>query len=397
MRDRRAGSDRKRSLVRASGPRRGIRSAARTSRSRSVRADGSARALGAAGTRRAPRRYGRVRPAGGRGRTPHRATADRCEGEHRVARALLHARRASSTARSSARTSPSCRTLPQAQPGRAGRLLDGMHASRRYRSHRLCCTGTATSPKVTARSRPAAVKITADYSFGTRFSSEPGTNPEELLAASLRGMLHDGAHATLTRAGHAPTSIDTSAKVHLHRAGRRVRDSVDRARRRIAVVPGILDDEFQQLAMQAKETCPISRALRSVPITLNAAENRSEAARMIEPWVCDVTPVAAREIPPDILTDLQTNADTVEETLRPFARTPRHRVEHRSRNVRRQPRRRDDVRRHDRDGALRSENDRDRTNSVSGTSASRRRCRPARSWSPTRAMRWAACWAATLR
>src|SRR5476651_482014 len=60
-------------------------------------------------------------------------------------------------------------------------------------------------------------KIAADYSFGTRFAAEPGTNPEELLGASLAACFTMALDATLTRAGHSPTSIDTTAKVHLHR------------------------------------------------------------------------------------------------------------------------------------------------------------------------------------
>ena len=40
-------------------------------------------------------------------------------------------------------------------------------------------------------------KITADYSFGTRFAGEPGTNPEELLGASLAACFTMALDATL--------------------------------------------------------------------------------------------------------------------------------------------------------------------------------------------------------
>jgi osmotically inducible protein OsmC len=113
-------------------------------------------------------------------------------------------------------------------------------------------------------------KVTADYSFGTRFSGEPGTNPEELLGASLAACFTMALSATLTRAGHPPTSIETTAKVHLHQEGAGFAiPSIELTTR--AVVAGVLDDEFQHLATQAKESCPISKALHSVPITLNAA------------------------------------------------------------------------------------------------------------------------------
>jgi osmotically inducible protein OsmC len=113
-------------------------------------------------------------------------------------------------------------------------------------------------------------KIAAEYSFGARFSGEPGTNPEELLAAALAACFTMALSATLTRAGHAPTSIDTTAKVHLHRAGAGFEiPSIELTTH--ATVTGILDDLFQQLALQAKESCPIGRALHTVPTTLNAS------------------------------------------------------------------------------------------------------------------------------
>lgn len=83
-------------------------------------------------------------------------------------------------------------------------------------------------------------KVQADYSFGTRFSSDPGTNPEELLAASHAACFTMALSAALTRAGHAPTSIDSKAEVSLRRTG------------------------------SGKETCPLSRALRAVPTSLKA-------------------------------------------------------------------------------------------------------------------------------
>ena len=113
-------------------------------------------------------------------------------------------------------------------------------------------------------------EVTADYSFGTRFAAEPGTNPEELLGASLAACFTMALDATLTRNGHAPTSIDTTVKVHLHRQdGGFAIPSIELTTS--AVVAGILDDEFASLALQAKESCPIGKALHTVPIILNAS------------------------------------------------------------------------------------------------------------------------------
>ncbi|HUN30124.1 MAG TPA: OsmC family peroxiredoxin, partial [Alphaproteobacteria bacterium] len=48
----------------------------------------------------------------------------------------------------------------------------------------------------------ASGKVSASYSFGTRFSGDPGTNPEELLAASHAACFTMATSAVLTRAGH---------------------------------------------------------------------------------------------------------------------------------------------------------------------------------------------------
>ena len=98
-------------------------------------------------------------------------------------------------------------------------------------------------------------QVTADYSFGTRFAAEPGTNPEELLAASLAACFTMALDATLTRAGHSPTSIDTTAKVHLHRQdGGFAIPQIELTT--VAVVAGVLDDEFAHLAQTSERIVP---------------------------------------------------------------------------------------------------------------------------------------------
>jgi osmotically inducible protein OsmC len=112
-------------------------------------------------------------------------------------------------------------------------------------------------------------KVSAGYSFGTRFASEPGTNPEELLAASHAACFTMALSAALTRAGHPPVAIDTTATVHLRRAGAAF-EIPQIELTTTAVVPDIDDAAFSGIATQAKETCPISRALQAVPISLTA-------------------------------------------------------------------------------------------------------------------------------
>ena len=115
-------------------------------------------------------------------------------------------------------------------------------------------------------------KVGADYSFGTRFSGDPGTNPEELLAASHAACFSMALSLAMTRAGHPPASIDTTARVHLHKAG----DGFDVPRIELETrvsATGLDEATFAGLAEGAKANCPISRALRAVDIVLDARLN----------------------------------------------------------------------------------------------------------------------------
>jgi lipoyl-dependent peroxiredoxin len=106
------------------------------------------------------------------------------------------------------------------------------------------------------------------YAFSSRFGDEKGTNPEELIAAAHAGCFTMALSAKLAEAGHAPTRLDTRADVDLSMedgpALSRIRLKLD------AEVPGIDEARFQEIAKDAKENCPVSKALSAVPITLDA-------------------------------------------------------------------------------------------------------------------------------
>jgi len=53
------------------------------------------------------------------------------------------------------------------------------------------------------------------YSFASRFEEGTGTNPEELIAAAHAGCFSMALSAGLSRAGHVPDRVHTTAKVHL--------------------------------------------------------------------------------------------------------------------------------------------------------------------------------------
>lgn len=109
------------------------------------------------------------------------------------------------------------------------------------------------------------------YSFGSRFEEGvTGTNPEELIGAAHAGCYSMFLSALLEGEGKTATSVRTEAKLTLGK------DDTGPFIKQIdlvceAEVPGLSDEELQTYAQKAKDGCPISRALASVPeITLKA-------------------------------------------------------------------------------------------------------------------------------
>ena len=104
---------------------------------------------------------------------------------------------------------------------------------------------------------------TGNYSFASRFEDGEGTNPEELLAAAHAGCFTMALSLALGDAGHAPETINTSAKVQLRNVdGLPTIAKIDLETE--ASVPGVDDAEFQKLAEAAKAGCVVSRALGGV-------------------------------------------------------------------------------------------------------------------------------------
>ncbi len=102
------------------------------------------------------------------------------------------------------------------------------------------------------------------YSFNSRFAEGVGTNPEELMAAAHAGCFTMKLSLDLTTAGFNPESLETVATITLDNGVITRSDLVLEAK-----IPGITEEQFQQIAAGAKAECPVSKAY-NLTITLQA-------------------------------------------------------------------------------------------------------------------------------
>jgi osmotically inducible protein OsmC len=95
------------------------------------------------------------------------------------------------------------------------------------------------------------------YNYRQRFEDEPGTNPEELIAAAHAGCFTMKLSFVLGEIGATPEKLETKCEItfeggvikksHLSVTGK---------------VPGISEEQFKQAVKKAEETCPVSNALK---------------------------------------------------------------------------------------------------------------------------------------
>ena len=112
-----------------------------------------------------------------------------------------------------------------------------------------------------ARARRASAKISTEtgaltdypYGFASRFEGDRrGTNPEELVGASHAACFTMAFSFTCDKAGFETNAVDAKANVRLVQQGDgflidRIALTLD------AVIPGIDDAKFQELAQSAKK------------------------------------------------------------------------------------------------------------------------------------------------
>lgn len=139
------------------------------------------------------------------------------------------------------------------------------------RTARSVWTGSVTEGggKVTAETSGAFTDLDVTLPTRSGEESQGNTSPEELIAAAHASCYSMALSAGLTRAGTPPDSLSVSSSVTF--------DMVDGAPTVTTsvlsvagVVPGITADQFAEAAENAKNGCPISRALAGVEISLES-------------------------------------------------------------------------------------------------------------------------------
>ncbi|HMF33163.1 MAG TPA: OsmC family protein [Candidatus Lokiarchaeia archaeon] len=116
-------------------------------------------------------------------------------------------------------------------------------------------------------STKSGVLMGNEYSFGSRFSNDEGTNPEELLGAAHAGCFSMALSAALEQAGFKVTSITTKDRVNIEQQGDGFRITKIEIET-VGIVEGIDEDTFRDFAEDAKDNCPVSKALAGVGFEL---------------------------------------------------------------------------------------------------------------------------------
>lgn len=93
------------------------------------------------------------------------------------------------------------------------------------------------------------------------------TNPEELIAAAHSACFSMKFSGDLAKNGTPPESLQVTAAVTFVPG-----EGITTSHLLVsAKIPGISEEDFERLAEEAKETCPVSQALTGITITLEAS------------------------------------------------------------------------------------------------------------------------------
>jgi osmotically inducible protein OsmC len=135
------------------------------------------------------------------------------------------------------------------------------HASATWHGTGKEGTGSLTTQSGTLKDTP--------YGFNARFGDGKGTNPEELIAVAHAGCFSMATAFQLTGAGHPPEQLDCNATLTMEQVPGGFKIAAVHLVLK-AKVPGLDNAKFQELALGAKENCPVSKVLNA-DITLDAS------------------------------------------------------------------------------------------------------------------------------
>lgn len=96
------------------------------------------------------------------------------------------------------------------------------------------------------------------YNFRKRFENEPGTNPEELVAAAHAGCFTMKLSFVLGEGGFTPDSLQTRCEITFEGGSITKSHLVVEGK-----VPGIDEQKFQEAVKKAEQECPISKLLNT--------------------------------------------------------------------------------------------------------------------------------------
>ena len=112
------------------------------------------------------------------------------------------------------------------------------------------------------------------YDYRSRFEDGSLTNPEELIAAAHAGCFSMKLSFVLGAAGYTPGRIETKCTVTLE-AGTITGSHLEVR----AKVPKLKAKDFPQYAEEAKNTCPVGKALGAITVTMDAQLVKSFKAK----------------------------------------------------------------------------------------------------------------------
>jgi osmotically inducible protein OsmC len=138
------------------------------------------------------------------------------------------------------------------------------------RSAEVIWKGSLLEGSGTISSTTSGAIGTQSVSWPARSTDETGgsTSPEELIAAAHAACFSMAFSNGLAKADHPPEELKTTATVTFQPGEGITKIALTVVGR----VPGLDAEEFEKAAQEAKENCPVSKALAGVPlITLDAS------------------------------------------------------------------------------------------------------------------------------